>query len=606
MTANPGTTWADRTMTGIGGRLHFFLAALPLAALVLMPAPHPSVWRSLADGRRLATGKGFPDHSVGTVLGNDEAYVQSTWLADWTAYKLFQIFGALGIWAARSAVAAVAFGAVWSCPPGCRPLQLLCWLLAAPALAAGIFDGAACVDLIAVSLLARIAVRGALVSLRLLILVVLLLQAVWANTSSIFALGPVLLGGRALGEFLDARIADPATSKPDGKRWLMVWAASVVGSLCSPFSLAGLRGSLWNLFAAYLMDVEGQWLVTGLYAPWRDPWWKIAALPCIVLLLAWFMALLRTGPAPRAGRFGVLSPTCLLVVMAAIDGRWLPVLAVWLAMTLPVLAGMETSVAAGSRGAGWHKHVRPACLGIAAAYLTIALLAGVGNPATRVRQWVLGESVPQRRIAWLSRSGVSGVCLPMDPVDAGWLMFATPQLRPVLDDRLECFGHAYKNYRRVCDDVAFERHDAYPRTDGTWGGWRTAQNQWDFEWVVVPSSRANAVGRLFRGKYWGPVYWDCEIVLFAERGHELAQRSLAWLSALESLADQDSMFHDLTLSRLILAPPDQRHDDPRQTLAAFGDTLPRPSHSEVATLANLALALNCKRLSQRMAAGQPK
>jgi hypothetical protein len=158
----------------------------------------------------------------------------------------------------------------------------------------------------------------------------------------------------------------------------------------------------------------------------------------------------------------------------------------------------------------------------------------------RHAQRILAKTTPvQRRLSWLGTAGITGVVLPLDPADAGWLEWANSKLRPVLDDRSELFASYYGKYRRIGFDLAQDRHNSYRLTDGSYGGWRQLSNTIAFDWIVSRAGDIETNLGLSSSVYWSPVYWDADIVLFGHKDHELAQVAANRLAGLKAALPLD-------------------------------------------------------------------
>jgi hypothetical protein len=153
----------------------------------------------------------------------------------------------------------------------------------------------------------------------------------------------------------------------------------------------------------------------------------------------------------------------------------------------------------------------------------------------RIRRQLTGSATVQTRLRYLAGGELVGTVLPLDPSDAGWLVWGHTQLRPFLDDRVSLFANDYAPYRRHCLDVVHDRDTSYRRTDGSLGGWRQLANVVPFDWIVTRSIDMEANLTLNSSPSWGPVYWDAEVVIFGFEQNDRVAAAAKRLAALKSL-----------------------------------------------------------------------
>jgi hypothetical protein len=521
------------TIVAAGGTVLWWFSAAVGLILVLAAgaaAPEsPAVWRHLATGRTIAES-GLPERDPFTVLGAQRTWANPSWLFDLALYFIYVAGGDAGLVAARFLLLATLGLLLLSRARGAGGLAAaLPVVVALPALQGSLNLSPMLPGLILLAVFGVTLDRWELQRSGSMVAWLAAIQVLWTNTSSTIIVGPLLVVlrcfGAAIDEWSDGAAAVSRTSHPR-----MLWLVLAVGvaSLASPYALSGIRAASIDVFAAFVIGGDGQTLVGGLAPLWSVAWSSPLVVAFLILLAAALLSALCPAIQVRS-----LLPTAILSALGVADMRVLPLAVVWLVLT-------NQRVIADS-----FFPEQPAISSLRRLFGTAAIVAagGVGFliavPARegwrQLERQVRGMSVAQIRHRWLSQGQITGAVLLLDPSDAGWLVWGNGKLRPMLDDRCELFADKYSTYRRLCRDVAEDRHNSFRRTDGSLGGWRQFANVVPFHWIVTRATDVETNRTLNSSPHWGPAYWDAEVVIFGAKQNEQVVAAGTRLNELRSL-----------------------------------------------------------------------
>jgi hypothetical protein len=533
------TTVADCREDGSLPQRGYWLLSLAIASLALLAAftrPDPSsIWRHFSTGR-VILDQGLPRTDHFTVFGSDRSWPNPAWLFDVVAFFCVTLGDTWGVFLLRVLITTVLSIALIATPRAMPALaRALPIPLAIVAMSDALVLSPALGGLLCLALLSGMVLQGHASGRRRWswLLATFAVQAIWANIDTHFMLGPTLVLAMWIGALVDRWLdgtaaaesrANAARAPADhGSRSCgelgVALVVCLVASMASPYGWGGWRASWFECSAAFGIGASGQELVSGLVPLWsiESDAWILASWALVLLILA---ALLMAGLRKQ---YCTLVPASIVATLAMADVRLSAFAAVWLTRHIQFsLASIKSdwldrSPSASAGGS------RPRAVAIMVFLWTgifaIPFLKDAGRHVERVRRELSGASAVAARVRWLRAGKMDGSVVVLDPSDAGWLVWGDSRLRPLLDDRVELFGSGFGAYRALCRDIVDDRQNAYRRTDGTVGGWRPAYNALGFRWVVSRAGDVAANENLCSGTFWGPAYWDSDVVIMGMKQH---------------------------------------------------------------------------------------
>lgn len=495
----------------------------------------PSLWRHLSTGRYIVES-GLPRNDPFTVLGSKQTWGNPSWLYDLVLYLVYVGGGTAGLIVARILlVSALALVLLLPARRAGSSALVLSALVAVPAVHYALNLSPMLPGMIILGAFAATLKKWEQQRPTSAIWWLAGIQILWANTTSTFILGPLVVMFRWIGAAIDDwSDGSFVASRACHGRYLLAFLATGISSCATPFGVATIRSSWFDCFAAFAISADGQSLVPGLVPLWSIIWSNPSSIAFAILVAA----ALFSGLFPTI-RFRALLATLFLSVLAVADTRLLPLSAVWLVYsTQQALCGAflrEPAANTATRPSDKIRWPLRALTLVATGWVGLSLAGPARDGLRRIERQFAGTTTVEARLRWLAEGKITGSVLPLDPTDAGWLVWGNPKLRPVLDDRCELFADHYSTYRRLCLDVVQDRQNTYRRTDGSLGGWRQFANVVPFDWIVTRSTDVETNRMLNSSLPWGPVYWDAEVVIFGHEQNEQVAAAAKRLQALKSL-----------------------------------------------------------------------
>jgi tetratricopeptide (TPR) repeat protein len=499
--------------------------ALLVVALTFTPLTNNDIFLHLKTGAVvLGTGR-VPHVDDYSALAHGRPYIAHEWLAA-VAFRLVEIASA-GHPFEGLVVAKV----------------LLSLLIAAALAAAARFEGAEdlvtlpCLALVMILAAARIQERPHLFAWLLmasyllllarrrarlragrpdrLVLLLVPLQVVWANTHGSFFLGPLLVLLAAAAAFLE-RPAPRGESRREGVRLGGIALLLAAANLVNPYGMTLLRFPFALTGSAFMEQIY-EWLPpyseayrTTYMARYYVLWALVGAFACVAGLRLWWRRRLAAG----------LFPIFVYAVFLVLSLRMNRAVTDFALATLPGVAALLTAAFTrsgppaappGGRGARAFPEVqRFAATGLLLMALAATFALGgywYAPGSGRRVGWGLGAGIPVRAAEFVADEGLSGNCFN-DYASGAWLVYRFhPRVRVAMDSRNDVYGEAlYADYQRALADPS-ALASLLRRIDATF---------LFLQWATPGASgAARTLAALDDG--WRPVMFDDQAVVYVKR-----------------------------------------------------------------------------------------
>ena len=405
---------ASRTPGAIP-RLHLTLATIVVSISVVIgvrPVSDPSPWLHLKIGRFLLDGGrfGIPDPWAPFA---SRPYVPTEWLSAIIGQEIYQGFGLPGIaWLRCAAILGLLSALVWSAR---RSADTTTAVLVALVALVGAYDGLTERPQLVGFVFLAVAVgtwwRTALDLKPRWWLVPM--TWLWATFHGLWSVGVAVGLVVIAGLLLDRRLTRAAAT-----RLLAVPLLSVAAAALTPIGPRLLLSPL--TVGRNASEFVGEWQSTSVH----DPFAVVTLAMLGLVMLSWF----RLGRRPPWWQIGLL----------------LTGVAATLAMTRTIAVGAIIAAPLLAQEIQQYRG-RPVCEATRrsrfawVALILVALVAAAPLSAARAQDAV---AVPDRLRPQLSRIPSGTVVLAEGDI-SGWLFWADPQVRPVLDPRIEIYPPAH-------------------------------------------------------------------------------------------------------------------------------------------------------------------
>jgi hypothetical protein len=300
-----------------------------------------------------------------------------------------------------------------------------------------------------------------------LVLLLVPLQVVWANTHGSFFLGPLLVLLAAAGALLE-RPAPQGEGRREARYLGGTSLLLVAANLVNPYGLTLLRFPFALTGSAFMEQIY-EWLPpysetyrNTYMARYYVLWALVGAVACALGLRLWWRRRLAAG----------LFPVFVYAVFLALSLRMNRAVTDFALATLPGVAALLTaalisseawSVSGASAGAVRRAGARPLPEAQRFAFLGVVLMALATTFAItgyryapgsgRRIGWGLGPGIPVRAADFVRSEGLEGNCFN-DYASGAWLVYRFhPRVRVAMDSRNDVYGEAlYAEYQRALAD----------------------------------------------------------------------------------------------------------------------------------------------------------
>jgi hypothetical protein len=327
-----------------------------------------------------------------------------------------------------------------------------------------------------------------------LVLLLLPLQVVWANTHGSFFLGPLLVVLAAAAALLDRQRREAILL---GGLAVLLVAANLV----NPYGVTLLRFP-FELTGSAFMEQIYEWLPpysaayrTTYMARYYVLWAVVGLFACVTGLRRW-----------RRGDRGAVFPILVYATFLFLSLRMNRAVTDFALASLPGVAALLTAALV----RGVQEARRFAALAVALAALAAIFAFGgyrYGPGSGRPFGWGLGAGIPVRAADFVAAQGLSGNCFN-DYASGAYLVYRFhPRVRVAMDSRNDVYGEAlYAEYQRALADPAalaalLKRIDA-----------RFLFLQW-----AAPGAGGTARTIAASGDRWLPVMFDDQAVVYVQR-----------------------------------------------------------------------------------------
>lgn len=249
-------------------------------------------------------------------------------------------------------------------------------------------------------------------------------------------------------------------------------------------------------------------------------------IPQALLLLAMAGIWWRTA-VRRTGGMAVIGPLFTFSLIGLGCARYLPLCLLSLLTVWPVGFVSED-------GPSW----RPAVRKLGVLLSLAAIVAGLGVHRRTFTAWVAEGQLPARRVD-PSTWGIAGSVqlMNLDECEDWPPNGRRTPLTLLVNDRWELFGGLYPRYAGICRDLREGRNESYLLTDGTWGGYLPALEEWTPTLLVADSRDLDGIRNLSISPDWRIMGLDESRAIFGRtddpRCQAQGQRALRVLFQLE-------------------------------------------------------------------------